>query len=321
MFAFGCVRRSLLRVFDVFGATREGQVYLQEIKKGCDLLARPLKDGVLYFPKDVDFYDDDKVKLLRAEFGAKGMYLLDYLLCELYGKEGYYLEWGEEKCGLVSDGAGCGLTPDFVSEFVDGCVRRSFFDKRVFDVFGVLTSCGIQARYVRMFNGRSRIVVFEEYFLLDLDDEKQIPDGALKKLAFKSIYCKENPDKTKENLDKLKENATNKRKRNKNKYPSDINENKENVFGFSEEMQTAWEAFKKMRADKHNSATSDEEERMMYEQLCKWAPGDEELQIEIVRQSVLRGWKHLYPLKKAAERGSSFDIDEFFAAAVQKAYK
>lgn len=32
-------------------------------------MARPLKDGVDYFPKDTDFYADDKVRLLRAEFG------------------------------------------------------------------------------------------------------------------------------------------------------------------------------------------------------------------------------------------------------------
>ena len=35
-------------------------------------MARPLKDGVDYFPKDTDFYADDKVRLLRAEFGSKG---------------------------------------------------------------------------------------------------------------------------------------------------------------------------------------------------------------------------------------------------------
>ena len=53
-------------------------------------MARPLKDGVDYFPKDTGFYEDDKIRLLRVEFGAKGMYLLDYLLCDLYGKNGYY---------------------------------------------------------------------------------------------------------------------------------------------------------------------------------------------------------------------------------------
>lgn len=56
-------------------------------------MARPIKDGVDYFPKDTDFYQDDKVRLLRARFGPKGMYLLDYISARymakwiLYGME------------------------------------------------------------------------------------------------------------------------------------------------------------------------------------------------------------------------------------------
>ena len=100
-------------------------------------MARPLKDGVDYFPKDTDFYADDKVRLLRAEFGSKGMYLLDYILCDLYGKNGYFIKWDKNKCYLVSDGAGCGCSPEFVAEFISGCIRCSFFDERVFDMFGV----------------------------------------------------------------------------------------------------------------------------------------------------------------------------------------
>ena len=85
-------------------------------------MARPLKDGIDYFSKDTDFYEDDKIKVLRADFGAKGMYLLDYLLCEIYGKSGYYMEWDDRKCSLVSDGARCDFTPGFVKEFVNACL-------------------------------------------------------------------------------------------------------------------------------------------------------------------------------------------------------
>ena len=162
-------------------------------------MARPLKDGVDYFPKDTDFYGDDKVRLLRAEFQSKGMYLLDYLLCDLYGKNGYFIRWGKDKCYLVSDGAGCGCAPNFVEEFVNRCVACSFFDERVFSVFGVLTSSGIQRRYIRMFNSRPDIPMIKEYWLLDVNDKKDVPKGALDKLTFKSIKSTENPDKSTEN--------------------------------------------------------------------------------------------------------------------------
>ena len=162
-------------------------------------MARPLKDGVDYFPKDTDFYGDDKVRLLRAEFQSKGMYLLDYLLCDLYGKNGYFIKWGKDKCYLVSDGAGCGCAPNFVEEFVNRCVACSFFDERVYNVFGVLTSSGIQRRYIRMFNSRPDIPMIKEYWLLDVNDKKDVPKGALDKLTFKSIKSTENPDKSTEN--------------------------------------------------------------------------------------------------------------------------
>jgi len=169
-------------------------------------LARPPKDGKDYFPKDTGFYADDKVRLLRAEFGAKGMYLLDYLLCDLYGRNGYYSKWDKSRCLLVSDGASCGCSPDFVAEFITGCLRCSFFDEGVFNAFGVLTSPGIQRRYIRMFDSRDEIYMIREYWLLDNENRKDVPASIARKIAFESVPRKEtwvsrtdNPDKNTDN--------------------------------------------------------------------------------------------------------------------------
>lgn len=185
-------------------------------------MARPIKDGVDYFPKDTDFYEDDKIRLLRAEFQAKGMYLLDYLLCDLYGKNGYFIKWSKDKCYLVSDGAGCGCAPNFVEEFVNRCVACSLFDERVFNVFGVLTSSGIQRCYIRMFNSRPDIPMIKEYWLLDINDKKDVPRGALDKLTFKSIKSTENPVKSTENPDKSSGNPQNKIEEIKDIYIDEI---------------------------------------------------------------------------------------------------
>lgn len=173
-------------------------------------MPRPLKDGVDYFPFDTNFYTDDKVRLLRAEFGAKGMYLLNYLLCEIYGKNGYFIKWDNSRCFLVSDGAGCGCSPEYIREFISGALRCSFFDERVFKLFGVLTSSGIQRRYLRMFNSRDYIVMIEEYWLLDVNNKKDVPTGVLNKLTLKKVFGTENPDKTTENPFKSTENAQSK---------------------------------------------------------------------------------------------------------------
>ncbi len=178
-------------------------------------MARPLKDGVDYFPKNTDFYNDDKVKLLRVEFGAKGMYLLDYLLCEIYGKNGYFIKWDKSRCFLVSDGAGCGCSPEYISEFISGALRCSFFDERVFKVFGVLTSAGIQRRYLRMFGRREQITIIEEYWLLDMNDINDVPAGVLNKVAFKKVSAYKNPVSAYKNPDNVDNNSQNKVKQNK----------------------------------------------------------------------------------------------------------
>lgn len=169
-------------------------------------MARPIKEGVDYFPFDTNFFNDDKVKLLRSEFGAKGIYVLVYLLCEMYGKNGYFIKWDKNKCFLVSDGAGCGCSPSYISELISGALRCSFFDERVFKLFGVLTSAGIQRRYIRMFNSRDYICVFEEYWLLNINDKNDVPTGVLNKLAFKKVFGTENPNKNTENPNKSTEN-------------------------------------------------------------------------------------------------------------------
>lgn len=165
-------------------------------------MSRPRKDGVDFFSLDTGIFRDDKVKLLRAEFGAKGMYLLIWLLCEIYEKNGYYMQWGSDKCYLVSDGAGCACSPKFVSEFVRGCVARSFFDERVFNVFGVLTSESIQRRFLRAVRNRPNTEIVADYFLLNVNSKKDVPEGSLANCTFVNlsdgknvVFSSETPEK------------------------------------------------------------------------------------------------------------------------------
>jgi len=181
-------------------------------------MGRPPKDGADYFPKNVDFYNDDKIRILKLEFGARGMYMLDYILCEIYGKDGYFMKWDKNKCFLVSEGAGCGCTPGFVSEFIKGCIRCSFFDKSVYDAFGVLTSHGIQKRFMRMLRNRTTVKMIEEYWLLDINDEDEVPASALKKLVFRSINSADNPILSTENPVLSAEKCTKEKKRKEKKY-------------------------------------------------------------------------------------------------------
>ena len=181
-------------------------------------MARPQKDGVDYFSFDVDFFQDKKVKLIAAEFGDKGIVLLVRLLCEIYRTGGYYMAWDDDDCLLMSQGVTGGCRPTFIAEVVTRCAERSFFDKRVLDMFGVLTSKGIQRRYLKMVsNSRDCIPIIKEYWLLDNADPNDVTPGTLKKVTFKAISRKENPVNRKENPVNRKGNTPKKSKEKKSK--------------------------------------------------------------------------------------------------------
>ena len=54
-------------------------------------MARPLKTGLDYYPKDVDMWDDFKIMDLMEHFGTAGYVVYDVTLCMVY-KNGYYLK-------------------------------------------------------------------------------------------------------------------------------------------------------------------------------------------------------------------------------------
>ena len=46
-------------------------------------MARPLKDGIDYFPFDVGFLQDKKIRLIKGEYGIKGVVIVIQLLCSI----------------------------------------------------------------------------------------------------------------------------------------------------------------------------------------------------------------------------------------------
>ncbi|MFR8331178.1 MAG: DUF4373 domain-containing protein [Oscillospiraceae bacterium] len=136
------------------------------------------------------------MRLIRAEFGIQGVYIFILILNEIYRTSGYYKQWDNDDCLLMSAGAGVdgGCSPGLIGEVVQGLVRRSLFDKRVFDSFGVLTSSEIQRRFLRIVgNSRDSIPMIKEYFLLDMSSRKDITEATLKSLLFSRLPVKITP--------------------------------------------------------------------------------------------------------------------------------
>ena len=108
-------------------------------------MARPKKNGLEYFPLDVDFFDDEKIVAISGEYGLKGEIVTLRLLCAIY-RNGYFIEWSDMIRYKVLRSIP-GMSAQLLDQIVNRLVKWGFFDKALFDSDMILTSRGIQARY------------------------------------------------------------------------------------------------------------------------------------------------------------------------------
>lgn len=126
-------------------------------------MARPTKKGLDYFPLDVDFLSDLKVRRIIKACGKEAVHILVALLANIYRDEGYYVLWDDDLAFLVADEVG--TKEGTVEELVRKAVQVKFFDKDIFDKYSVLTSKGIQSRYILATKERKKVDLEYKYLL------------------------------------------------------------------------------------------------------------------------------------------------------------
>ena len=118
-------------------------------------MARPIKEGLNYFPLDVDIFDDPKLLFIEDRFGVKGELVTIKLLCWIYQK-GYKCEWNDEHAMIFAKKNFSSIKASLCIEIVNELLKRGFFNEALFKSFGVLTSCAIQERWLNVINNSKR---------------------------------------------------------------------------------------------------------------------------------------------------------------------
>ncbi len=126
-------------------------------------MARIAKSGLEYFPFDIDFFQDIRIRKLIKRQGGKAVTVYALLLCLIY-KNGYYMQWDKELPFIGSEMSG--FDEAYVSEVITTCLALGLFDKKLFDNQQVLTSKGIQVRYCNIQRLNKRMSRIDEYSLL-----------------------------------------------------------------------------------------------------------------------------------------------------------
>ncbi|MBP3900940.1 MAG: DUF4373 domain-containing protein, partial [Blautia sp.] len=130
-------------------------------------MGRKFKEGLDYF--ELDCQMDDKIKLIQAEFGLKGFAVVVKLFQRIYGERGYYCEWNEDSILLfMSENGLSSENKSLIQGITEACIRRGLFSEKLYRQYSILTSHGIQERYVNAVSRRESVKMEKAYLLVDV---------------------------------------------------------------------------------------------------------------------------------------------------------
>lgn len=136
------------------------------------MAGRQNKVGLDYF--ELDCQMEEKVRLIQAEYGMKGFAVFVKLLQRIYGENGYYCEWTQDSELLFASENGLNSgSLQLLRDIVSACIRRNIFSERLFKEYGILTSCGIQKRYLKATSKREVVDLKKEYLLISVPENRK----------------------------------------------------------------------------------------------------------------------------------------------------
>ena len=129
-------------------------------------MARNSKIGLSYFPLDTTFFQDIKIRKLIKYQGGKAISVYAYLLCNIYDA-GYYIKWDDELPFMISEVTG--YDEAYIHEAIKVCVNVGLFSKEMFEQ-GIVTSKGIQERYMMIVQLSKRKAIVSEFNLISSEE-------------------------------------------------------------------------------------------------------------------------------------------------------
>ena len=164
--------------------------------------------GIMYFPLNVNFFDDAPIELVEAKCGLAGITAVIKLLCKMYKEKGYYLLWDKEQCTLFAHKTGIEETN--MEKIICILIDKGFFDRKYYEEQYVLTSATIQRVWLEATKRRKRDLTPLPYFLMETKvpkngkEENEVQDVLFPpENACNSEQSKEKQSKEKENTPPL----------------------------------------------------------------------------------------------------------------------
>lgn len=242
-------------------------------------MARPKKKGLDYFSLDCDFFSDRKIKILKARYGADGITLYLYLLCEIY-KNGFYIHVDEDFYYIISNDLS--MNCDKVKQVLTFLLERSMFDKQLFQSDAVLTSARIQERFQLAVKERAKKnpIKVDGFWLL----KKEETEPFIKVSHFEG-YSKKNEDNSRKNEVDSREESLKESKVNNYIYYS------------NPELEESFLLYINMRNANQRNPLTKEQISVLKKELDSLGK-DEKERIAICNKAFVGNWKSFWPIGK-----------------------
>ena len=279
-------------------------------------MARPKKQGLLYFSFDTDFfYSDRRIKALRARFGNDGIVLYIWILCEAYKDKGYYLIYDDDCIdNMMTD---LGLTEGFIKQIMEYLASRSLLTQisTLASPVTTITSPGIQKRYQEAMKGQKRTVdVNGEIWLLSKEETASFIKVTQNEAISEKNHSISEKNHSISEKNPLKEKKVKERKVKENK----VNKNtgaKEKIdlsyFSYDEKLNEAFLEYAKMREKIKKPISTQHTVDLLVKKLKELSTVnghmDNDKAIEVLNQSIMNNWQDLYGLKSNNNSSRSFN--------------
>ena len=190
------------------------------------MAGRPTKQGIDYFPMDVGFFTDVKIRKISRACGSQSTSILICLLCNIYKDEGYYILWDKDLPFVIADTVG--VSECAVKEVLIKSLQVGFFDQELYEKYKILTSSGIQKRFLLATYQRKETTIIPEYLI---------------NCANNSINCTNNSINHSDNeqsKSKVKVNRKKRKEKENNKETSPNGEEKKDELSLSHSQKIDW---------------------------------------------------------------------------------
>lgn len=260
-------------------------------------MARPLKQGLDYFPLDVGFLQDMKVRRIIKSCGASAISVLIWLLGSCYRDEGYYIWWTEDLPFIVADEIG--VTEGCVQEVVKRALQVGFFDAGMKEKYGILTSAGIQKRFLEVTSRRKAAFLRRDFALISINVDNNSINVCNNSI---NVYSNEQSKVKKRKGKESKEKESKEKEEEKNVLSSQ-DERIQSYLSSNPELEKSIKRWMDMRKQRKASVSPTALKKNLT-QLKKLSNGNIEDAILIVEQSIENQWLGFWPLKKHKRKKS-----------------